>query len=73
MVSFACEEIPQHSPSTEKSYQSMVALLLPESDRETIPWNHGFFVFCFTLPSDRDRALLDGTLVVDDATISLQP
>ena len=60
MVSFPHGKFIKCSPSTEKAYQNVVALWLPESDWETICLNHGFLVFHFTLSSGRDRALLDG-------------
>lgn len=35
--------------------------------------NHGFFVFRFTSVSDRDKVLLEGPWVLDDAILAVGP
>ena len=35
--------------------------------------NHGFLMFRFTSSSDRDRGLLEGPWVLDDAVLAVRP
>ena len=45
----------------------------PKKIGKCFPMNHGFFIFRFTSSKDKDRALLGGLWVLDDAVLALRP